>query len=277
MEITLRRSLETTYTRATIDVGALQRWAAGALPALAGVGLMLLAWHAVSVVQKAVPGPLPTLAVLWSLIADPVYNRGPNDQGIALQLSGSLGRVFAGFALGTLVAVPAGMMMGASKTLRALFYPIVQVLRPVSPLAWFPLGLAAFHSAGAASIFAIFITSLWPTLLNTAFGVASIPEDHKNVARVFRFSRAKYVARVLVPYSLPHVVTGLRLSMGVAWMVIVAAEMLSGGIGIGFFVWDSWNALSLENVLSAILLIGAVGVLLDRIFDVLGRSVAYGD
>jgi nitrate/nitrite transport system permease protein len=126
-------------------------------------------------------------------------------------------------------------------------------------------------------VFAIFITSLWPTLLNTAFGVASIPEDHKNVARVFRFSRAKYVAKVLVPYSLPHVVTGLRLSMGVAWMVIVAAEMLSGGIGIGFFVWDSWNALSLENVLSAILLIGAVGVLLDRLFDVLGRSVAYGD
>jgi nitrate/nitrite transport system permease protein len=277
MEITLRHSLETTYTRATIDVEALRRSAVAFGPALAGVLAFALAWHAASLAVKDVPGPLPTLAVLWGLIADPFYNRGPNDQGIALQLSGSLGRVFAGFALGTLVAVPVGMVMGASKTLRALFYPIVQVLRPVSPLAWFPIGLAAFHSAGAASVFAIFITSLWPTLLNTAFGVASIPEDHKNVARVFRFSRAKYVAKVLVPYSLPHIVTGLRLSMGVAWMVIVAAEMLSGGIGIGFFVWDSWNALSLENVMSAILLIGGVGVLLDRLFDLLGRTVAYGD
>jgi nitrate/nitrite transport system permease protein len=149
------------------------------------------------------------------------------------------------------------------------------VLRPVSPLAWFPIGLAAFKSAQTATIFVLFMTSLWPTLINTAFGVMSLPEDHRNVARVFEFSRWKYVTRVLLPFSLPHILTGLRLSMGVAWMVIVAAEMLAGGIGVGFFVWDSWNALSLERVLSAILLIGVVGLLLDRAFDWIGQRFAY--
>jgi nitrate/nitrite transport system permease protein len=261
------------------DLGAVPRQLGGmaraVAPGLAGVALVLVAWGALAAVQKDVPAPLPTIAVLWSMISDPFYYRGPNNQGIGLQLLGSLGRVFTGFALGALVAIPVGIAMGGSRLMRGLFYPIVQVLRPVSPLAWFPIGLAAFHSAGTASIFAIFITSLWPTLLNTAFGVASIPEDHKNVARVFRFSRAKYVTRVLVPYSLPHMLTGLRLSMGVAWMVIVAAEMLSGGIGIGFFVWDSWNSLSLERVMSAILLIGAIGLILDRGFDLIARGVAY--
>jgi nitrate/nitrite transport system permease protein len=265
----------------TLELGSAPRHlvaaARAAAPGLAGVVLILLAWAALAAGQKDVPAPLPTIGVLWSLVSNPFYYRGPNDQGIGLQLVGSLGRVFTGFGLGALVAIPIGMAMGGSRTMRGLFYPIVQVLRPVSPLAWFPIGLAAFHSAGTATIFAIYITSLWPTLLNTAFGVASIPEDHKNVARVFKFSRLKYVTRVLVPYSLPHILTGLRLSMGVAWMVIVAAEMLSGGIGIGFFVWDSWNSLSLERVMSAILVIGAIGLVLDRGFDLIARSVAYGD
>lgn len=245
--------------------------------AAAGVALLLVAWQVAAMVAgKDLPGPAKGLAVLWKLVSNPLYDNGPNDKGIALQLLSSLGRVFAGFGLASLVAIPLGFLMGASGAGRRLLYPIVQILRPVSPLAWFPIGLAAFKSAGTATIFVIFITSLWPTLINTAFGVMSLPDDHRNVARVFEFSRWKYVTRVLLPFSVPHVLTGLRLSMGVAWMVIVAAEMLAGGMGIGFFVWDSWNALSLERVFSAILLIGLIGLALDRAFDWIGQRIAYG-
>ena len=221
------------------------------------------------------PGPLEVGAKLYEQLRHPFYDNGPNDKGIGIQLISSIGRVFAGFALGSLVAIPAGVLMGASSTCRRLFNPLVQLLRPVSPLAWFPIGLAVFKHAGEATIFVIFITSLWPTLVNTAFGVGSLPDDHRNVARAFAFSRGRYLRRVLIPFALPHILTGLRLSLGIAWVVIVAGEMLSGGIGIGFFVWDSWNALSLERVMSAILLIGLIGLLLDRGFDFVARKASY--
>src|SRR5688572_5126925 len=242
----------------------------------AGLALLLALWQVAALIAgRDLPGPAAGLGALGKLLSNPLYDKGPNDKGIALQLASSLGRVFLGFGLGSAVAIPLGFLMGDSAAGRRLLYPIVQILRPVSPLAWFPIGLAAFKSASTATIFVIFITSLWPTLINTAFGVMSLPEDHRNVARVFEFSRWKYVTRVLLPFSLPHVLTGLRLSMGVAWMVIVAAEMLAGGVGIGFFVWDSWNALSLERVTSAILLIGVVGLALDRAFDWLGQRFSY--
>jgi nitrate/nitrite transport system permease protein len=243
---------------------------------LAGFGVLLVMWGIISSISSgALPGPLTTLKVFWQLISHPFYDNGPNDKGIGIQLFSSIVRVFIGFGLGSLVAIPAGVMMGASETCKKLFYPLVQLLRPVSPLAWFPIGLAVFKHAGEATVFVIFITSLWPTLINTAFGVASLPDDHRNVARAFGFSKRKYLMKILIPFSLPHILTGLRLSVGVAWLVIVAGEMLSGGIGIGFFVWDSWNALSLERVMSAILLIGVVGLLLDRGFDLIARKFAY--
>jgi nitrate/nitrite transport system permease protein len=242
---------------------------------LCGFGILLGIWAIVSGVSQSLPGPFTTLRTLAQMLADPFYDNGPNDKGIGIQLVSSIGRVFAGFALGSLVAIPVGMLMGASSTCRRLFNPLVQLLRPVSPLAWFPIGLAVFKHAGEATIFVIFITSLWPTLINTAFGVGSLPDDHRNVARAFAFSRGRYLRRVLIPFSLPHILTGLRLSLGIAWVVIVAGEMLSGGIGIGFFVWDSWNALSLERVMSAILLIGLIGLLLDRGFDFIARKVSY--
>jgi nitrate/nitrite transport system permease protein len=241
-----------------------------------GIVLLLVIWHLVSVVTKGeLPGPIATSTVFWELISDPVYDYGPNDKGIALQLYSSLSRVFTGFLLGSLIAIPTGLLMGANAFCRKIFYPIVQILKPVSPLAWFPIGLVAFQSASDATIFIIVITSLWPTLINTAFGVASLPDDHKNVAKAFGFSKWKYLTKVLLPYSLPHMITGLRLSIGVAWLVIVAGEMLSGGMGIGFFVWDSWNALSLEKVISAILIIGLVGLLLDRGFSFVEKKVTY--
>ena len=243
---------------------------------LTGFCILLVIWGLISGLSAgSLPGPIRTLTVFGQLLAHPFYDNGPNDKGVGIQLFTSIGRVFVGFGLGSVVAIPAGMLIGASPEFKKMFYPLVQLLRPVSPLAWFPLGLAVFKSAGSATIFVIFITSLWPTLINTAFGVASVPEDHRNLARAFAFSKRKYLTRILIPYSLPYMLTGLRLSIGVAWLVIVAGEMLSGGIGIGFFVWDSWNALSLERVMSAILLIGLVGLLLDRGFDLIARRFSY--
>jgi nitrate/nitrite transport system permease protein len=241
-----------------------------------GFAVLILFWYLISLITKGeLPTPLATFRVFWELVKDPFYDLGPNDKGIGLQLGSSIVRVFTGFLLGALIAIPAGLLMGASAFAKKIFDPIVQILKPVSPLAWFPIGLVAFESASKATIFIIFITSLWPTLINTAFGVGSIPDDHKNVAKAFGFSKWKYLTKVLIPYSLPHIITGLRLSIGVAWLVIVAGEMLSGGIGIGFFVWDSWNALSLEKVISAILIIGLVGLILDRLFAVLQKRFTY--
>lgn len=243
---------------------------------LVGLSGLIGVWYIISLITDGeLPTPWATFQVFWELVKDPFYDLGPNDKGIALQLWSSILRVFSGFALGALIAIPAGLLMGASTFCRKVFYPLVQILKPVSPLAWFPIGLVAFESASKATIFIIFITSLWPTLINTAFGVASLPDDHKNVAKAFGFSRWKYLSKVLLPFSLPHIITGLRLSIGVAWLVIVAGEMLSGGIGIGFFVWDSWNALSLEKVISAILIIGLVGLLLDRFFSFIEKRVSY--
>jgi nitrate/nitrite transport system permease protein len=241
-----------------------------------GLVFFIAFWYGISLVtQGNLPTPLATFQVFWELVKDPFYDFGPNDKGIGLQLWSSIIRVFSGFGLGALVAIPIGILMGASAFAKKVFYPLIQLLKPVSPLAWFPIGLVAFQSASKATIFIIFITSLWPTLINTAFGVASLPDDHKNVAKAFGFSKWKYLTKVLIPFSLPHMITGLRLSIGVAWLVIVAGEMLSGGIGIGFFVWDSWNALSLEKVISAILIIGLVGLCLDRLFSVIEKRFTY--
>jgi nitrate/nitrite transport system permease protein len=244
--------------------------------AILGLSMFLLFWSFITKYTKGdLPGPKATLTVLFEMLRDPFYNYGPNDKGIGLQLMVSLSTVLKGFLLGSVVAIPVGILMGASKIYKLLFYPIVQLLKPVSPLAWFPIGLVVFKDTGMATVFIVFITSLWSTLINTAFGVSTIPEDYKNVAKAFGFSKMRYLTKILIPYSLPHIITGLRLSIGVAWLVIVAGEMLSGGSGIGFFVWDSWNALSLEKVMSAILIIGTVGLLFDKLFTFIENKVSY--
>lgn len=246
--------------------------------ALAGVGVLFFIgfWTLLSIYTKdALPGPLATFTVLKEMLSDPFYDYGPNDKGIGLQLFNSIKTVLSGFLLGSFIAIPIGILMGASNICKQIFYPIVQLLKPVSPLAWFPIGLVVFKDTGLATIFIVFITSLWSTLINTSFGIASIPQDHKNVAKAFGFSKMRYLTKILIPYSLPHIITGLRLSISVAWLVIVAGEMLSGGAGIGFFVWDSWNALSLEKVISAIIIIGIVGLLFDKLFTFIESKVAY--
>ena len=256
----------------------LASWLTTALLSVTGLFVFGLGWAAVSKwVATDLPGPLTTLTTFRELISDPFYDAGPNDKGIGLQLFASLQRVAIGFTVGTLIAVPTGILIGSSPALKRVIDPVIQLMRPVSPLAWFPIGLVVFQSAPHAPVFIICVTSLWPTMINTAFGAGSVPQAHKNVARVFQFSKMQYFFRVVVPYSLPHILTGMRLSMGIAWMVIVAGEMLSGGTGIGFFVWDSWNALNLERVISAILLIGLVGLVLDRFFAMLTTRFSYGD
>jgi nitrate/nitrite transport system permease protein len=255
----------------------LKQQASSAILIVGGFGILLAIWQFVSMLSKDLPGPAATLPVLWKMLSNLFYDNGPNDKGVGIQVMYSLGRVLSGWVVGSMIAIPIGVLMGSSRTIMGLLNPIVQILRPVSPLAWYPIGLAVYKNAANAVTFTIVITSLWSTLINTMFGVSSVPNDYRNVSRVFHFSRWAYLTKVLLPYALPHILTGLRLSMGVAWMVIVAGEMLAGGTGIGFFVWDSWNALSLPNVLSAILIIGTVGLLLDRGLEWLTRRVRYED
>lgn len=246
---------------------------------LGGVTILILIWQIISMLTVSNSLPIPTPAVTFDVLKEVLTNPledNPDSKGILVKLFSSLGRVFKGFLIGSLIAIPLGMLMGSSKFWMNLLNPIVQILRPVSPLAWFPLGLLALEDASGASVFMVVITSLWPTLINTAFGVSTIPQDHKNVAKAFDFSAFKYITKVLLPYSFPHIVTGLRLSIGVAWMVIVAGEMLSGGIGLGFFVWDDgFNAGSTEKIIIAIFIIGLVGLLLDKIFNSLQKRFSY--
>ncbi|WP_207425545.1 nitrate ABC transporter permease [Pedobacter sp. SYSU D00535] len=243
---------------------------------IAGFAILFAGWELASLSTKGeLPSPFATMAVFFEMWSRPFYDAGPNDKGIGIQLLASLKRVFVGFGIGTLIAVPVGFLIGSNRIVFNILNPVIQVLKPVSPLAWFPLGLAMMKVSDKATLFVIIITSLWPTLINTALGVASVPQDHKNVGKAFGFSTWKYITKILLPASLPLIITGLRLSISVAWLVIVAAEMLSGGVGIGFFVWDSWNALSLEKVISAILIIGIMGLLLDKIFAVIQKKFTY--
>ncbi len=242
------------------------------------LGLALLGgiWELISHYTKnEVPNPRMTWIVLKEVMQNPMQNDA-DVKGIGTKLFSSLKRVGIGFGLGSLIAIPLGIIMGSSKTVMGIFNPIVQILRPVSPLAWFPLGLAIFKDSPAASVFMIFICSLWPTVINTAFGVASIPQDHKNVGKAFGFSKVKYLTKIMLPFSLPHILTGLRLAIGIAWMVIVAGEMLSGGIGLGYFVWEEgFNGGSVAKIIVAIIIIGIVGLILDKFFMALQKRFSY--
>jgi nitrate/nitrite transport system permease protein len=238
--------------------------------------LLLGLWDMVSRFTKnEVPSPVNTWTVFKEVIQNPFQNDA-DLKGIGTKLLSSLTRVAIGFGLGSLVAIPLGFLMGTSKPMMKILNPIVQFLKPVSPLAWFPLGLAIFQDSPKASIFMIFICCLWPTLINTAFGVSHISQDYKNVGKAYGFSTWKYITKIMLPFSLPHMFTGLKLSVGIAWMVIVAGEMLSGGIGIGNFVWEEgFNGGSVAKILVAIVIIGMVGLLLDKLFSVIQKKLSY--
>ena len=223
----------------------------------------------------------PTLSQMGATIADnlrqPFYDNGPNDKGIGIQLGHSLGRVALGFGIAALVAVPLGFLIGMSPLVYRALDPFIQVLKPISPLAWMPLALYTIKDSSISGVFVIFICSLWPMLINTAFGVASVRREWLAVARTLEVSHLRRAFEVILPAAAPTIVTGMRISMGIAWLVIVAAEMLVGGTGIGYFVWNEWNNLSLTSVIFAILVIGLVGMALDALFARLQKAVTYVD
>lgn len=233
---------------------------------IGGFALLITAWWLTAkYLTNLMPTPLVALKANLDYLSNPFYVRGPGDVGIGFLLFQSLKRVLIGFLLGTIVAIPLGFLIGLSSTANRVFNPLIQVLRPVSPVAWLPVALAVFNLANPSAIFVIFITSLWPTVINTAVGVASVPKDYLNVASVIEMPRWKQIFKIILPSSLPYIFTGLRISLGIAWLVIVAVEMLTGGQGIGFFVWDEWNRLNLSSVMLAIAVIGLAGLALDLI------------
>ena len=221
------------------------------------------------------PPPLDVGQAFVRYLSDPFYDRGPNDKGIAIQLGHSLTRVGLGFLLAVLMAVPLGFTIGMSPLLYRAFDPFIQVLKPVSPLAWMPLALYTLKDSSISGIFVIFICSVWPMLINTAFGVASVRRDWLNVARTLEVNPLRKAFLVILPAAAPTILTGMRISMGIAWLVIVAAEMLVGGTGIGYFVWNEWNNLALPNVIFAVVMIGVVGMVLDLFFGWLQKLVTY--
>ena len=227
--------------------------------------------------KSAMPGPLDVGAKLWEHLKSPFYDKGPNDKGVGIQLAYSIARVGLGYLLAVLVAVPLGFLIGMSPLMNRALDPFIQILKPISPLAWMPLALYTIKDSGLSAIFVIFICSVWPMLLNTAFGVASVRKEWLNVASTLELGNVRTALRVILPAAAPTIFTGMRISIGIAWLVIVAAEMLVGGTGIGYFVWNEWNNLSITNVITAILFIGVIGMLLDQLMAKLQRLVAYAD
>jgi nitrate/nitrite transport system permease protein len=264
------KRLATGYRRARAPEWMLQVFAM-----LAGLVAFVALWEIVARQGGRIPGP----AVVWSaavtIFSDPFYSKGPNDQGIGWNVLSSLKRVGIGFGLAAAVGIPLGFMIGRFKFLSDMAAPIIALLKPVSPLAWLPIGLLLFKAANPAAIYVIFVCSLWPMIVNTAVGVRQIPQDYLNVARVLNLSEWKVFTTILFPAVLPYMISGVRLSIGVAWLVIVAAEMLTGGVGIGFWVWDEWNNLKVEHIIIAIFTIGIVGLLLEQALVLLAKRFSY--
>ena len=247
------------------------------LPPLMGIGLLILIWEIIAVKTSSFPSPWVTLQEAIKLFSDPFYQKGPNDQGIGWNIYASLKRVAVGFGLAAAVGIPLGFLIGRFKFLSGMFNPVISLLKPVSPLAWLPIGLLVFKSAHPAAIWSIFICSIWPMVINTAIGVQRVPQDYMNVARVLNLSEWKIITRILFPSVLPYMLTGVRLAIGTAWLVIVAAEMLTGGVGIGFWVWDEWNNLNVPHIIIAIVVIGLVGLILEQILVAIARAFTYED
>ncbi|BBB65398.1 nitrate ABC transporter, permease protein [Undibacterium sp. YM2] len=247
------------------------------LPPLFGVGMLILIWEIIAIKNTTFPSPWVTLQEAVKVFSDPFYQKGPNDQGIGWNIFASLKRVAVGFGLAAAAGIPLGFLIGRFKFLSGMFNPIISLLKPVSPLAWLPIGLLVFKSAHPAAIWSIFICSIWPMIINTAIGVQRVPQDYMNVARVLNLSEWKIITRILLPSVLPYMLTGVRLAIGTAWLVIVAAEMLTGGVGIGFWVWDEWNNLNVPHIIIAIVVIGMVGLILEQILVAIARAFTYED
>lgn len=265
--------------------GFLRTWATDAargfmayvLPPLVIIALLLIVWQALgSRPGAALPAPSRVIQDTWELIAHPFYDRGGNDVGIAWQLLASLKRVAYGYSLAVLAGVSLGVLVGQSTWALRGLDPLFQVLRTVPPLAWLPISLAGFRDGHPSAIFVIFITSIWPIIINTSIGIRNIPEDYRNVAKVIRLNGVEYFAKIMLPAAAPFIFSGLRIGVGLSWLAIIAAEMLIGGVGIGFFIWDAWNSSRISDIILALAYVGLVGFALDRIVAFIGRKVTRG-
>jgi nitrate/nitrite transport system permease protein len=245
------------------------------LPLAGFVGLIAVWWAIALFRPELMPTPPQALVENIDYIINPFYRRGPGDLGLGWLLLASLRRVIIGFLIGAAVAIPVGFLIGMSRPAMLAINPIIQVLKPVSPLAWLPIALAIFNVADPSAIFVIFITSLWSTIINTALGVSSVPKDYQDVAQMLEMPAWKKIVKIILPASLPYIFTGLRISLGIAWLVIVAVEMLTGGIGIGFFVWDEWSRLNLSSVFLAVFVIGITGLILDYLLGLVETWVTH--
>ncbi len=256
-------------------LGFFQDFIALVLPPVIGFGLLITIWALATFNGGSIPTPAQTWTEAVKLFSDPFYRNGPNDQGIGWNIISSLRRVGIGFGIAALVGIPAGFILGRFKLANRMFDPVISLLRPVSPLAWLPIGLLVFKKADPAATWTIFICSIWPMIINTAVGVQRVPQDYLNVARVLNLPESKVISKILFPAVLPYTLTGIRLSIGTAWLVIVAAEMLTGGVGIGFWVWDEWNNLKVEHIIIAIFVIGIVGLMLEQALLLLAKRFSY--
>jgi nitrate/nitrite transport system permease protein len=245
------------------------------LPPILGMALLVGIWALLTMKSTTFPTPAATFTEAVKVFSDPFYSKGPNDQGIGWNILFSLERVAVGFGLAALVGIPMGFAIGRFEVLNRMLSPLISLLRPVSPLAWLPIGLLVFKAANPAAIWVIFISAIWPLIINTAVGVSRVPQDYLNVAKVLDLSPWKVVTKILLPATLPYILTGIRLSIGVAWLVIVAAEMLTGGVGLGFWVWDEWNNLNVEHIIIAIFIVGIVGLLLEQMLVFIAKKFSY--
>lgn len=249
--------------------------AAVVLPPLVGLVVLLGLWEiACSQPGAMLPGPIKVVRDTWELIANPFFDHGGTDKGLFWHLAASLKRVALGFSLSAGIGILLGVIIGQSRLAMRALDPIFQVLRTVPPLAWLPISLAAFKAADPSAIFVIFITSVWPIILNTAVGVRNIPQDYRNVAAVLRLSPLEFFVRIVLPSSVPYIFTGLKIGIGLSWLAIVAAEMLIGGVGIGFFIWDAWNSSLMSEIILALVYVGLVGFMLDRVITLIGKKVS---
>lgn len=245
------------------------------MPPLLGLVVLLGVWEIACAQPGAMlPGPSKVIKDTWELIINPFFDHGGTDKGLFWHLFASLKRVALGFSLSATVGILLGVVLGQSRLASRALDPIFQVLRTVPPLAWLPISLAAFKAADPSAIFVIFITSVWPIILNTAVGVRNIPQDYRNVAQVLRLSPIEYFAKIVMPASVPYIFTGLKIGIGLSWLAIVAAEMLIGGVGIGFFIWDAWNSSLMSEIILALIYVGLVGFMLDRLITAIGKKVS---
>jgi nitrate/nitrite transport system permease protein len=249
--------------------------AAVGVPPLLTLSFLLLLWQMLCGQEGAsLPPPSKVLTDTWELIVDPFFDNGGTDVGLFWQILASLKRVAVGFSLAAVAGVALGVLIGQSSFAYRGLDPIFQILRTVPPLAWLPISLAAFKDSNPSAIFVIFITAIWPVILNTAVGVRQIPEDYRNIARVLRLNGFEYFTKIMLPASVPYMFTGLRIGVGLSWLAIVAAEMLVGGVGIGFFIWDGWNSSLLSEIILALIYVGIIGFFLDRFIGLIGRLIA---